>query len=373
MIRRLRDASGVRTSGEAADAAVRRGMADVLAALDNVIDDEAVLGRIHAQFGESVPGAAPDRGAGTAADEAWARIDVLDSATATATAARARRPAASRRRRATRLVAGTAAALAAGAVALAAIGMPGTPHNGAKEPLLTAAYVAKQVDSALSVAEPGEIARMTVTTTGSAAIPGAATTAEEWSYGDQWRSVTYSSAGHPVYDEGRSGSSGYTLVNYQARVWAHGSGLGTPAAPVPPAPGPRGCGPAVAALSWLFQPRPPGPGLSAGAQPSAVASALRAAISCGTLAQAGRQRVHGTEAIELTTRQDSLISETIWVSPATYLPVRVVVRLPGMAALQRTADITWLRPTAQNLANLTVPIPAGFRPVPRTEAAKIVF
>jgi hypothetical protein len=52
MIRWLRDAFGGGTKREAADAAVGRGMADVLAALDNVIDDDAALGRICAGPGE---------------------------------------------------------------------------------------------------------------------------------------------------------------------------------------------------------------------------------------------------------------------------------------------------------------------------------
>ena len=56
MIRRLRDAFGGGTKREAADAAVGRGMADVLAALDNVIDDDAALGRICAGPGETMPG-----------------------------------------------------------------------------------------------------------------------------------------------------------------------------------------------------------------------------------------------------------------------------------------------------------------------------
>ena len=56
MIRWLRDAFGGGTKREAADAAVGRGMADVLAALDNVIDDDAVLGRICAGPGETMPG-----------------------------------------------------------------------------------------------------------------------------------------------------------------------------------------------------------------------------------------------------------------------------------------------------------------------------
>lgn len=56
MIRWLRDAFGGGTKGEAADAAVGRGMADVLAALDNVIDDDAALGRICAGLGETMSG-----------------------------------------------------------------------------------------------------------------------------------------------------------------------------------------------------------------------------------------------------------------------------------------------------------------------------
>jgi hypothetical protein len=40
------------------------------------------------------------------------------------------------------------------------------------------------------------------------------------------------------------------------------------------------------------------------------------------------------------------------------------VRAPGLPAVQQTADITWLPSTAQNLAKLTVPVPAGFRQVP---------
>jgi hypothetical protein len=132
----------------------------------------------------------------------------------------------------------------------------------------------------------------------------------------------------------------------------------------------------VAALPLLFLPGLPRVHLSLSASsPAAVARALRAAISCGTLAVAGRQRVNGIEAIELTSPPDTP-SETIWVSPGTYLPLRVVVRsafhhaliVGDQPVLQLTADITWLRPTAQNLAKLTVPIPAGFRHVELGEA-----
>ncbi|HEV2934418.1 MAG TPA: hypothetical protein VGY96_14895 [Streptosporangiaceae bacterium] len=274
-----------------------------------------------------------------------------------------RRAARRRRRRLALRSAAGAAALTAAVVALAAGVVPGAGHGGAG----LAAYVVKRVDGALTAAEPGQIAQMTVTTT--VTVPDGTTataTAREWSYNGQWRSVTYSPAGHLVYDEGISTASVYTLVNYPERTWARQAGLG-----LRPAlkPGPGGCGPVIAALPLLFQPGLPGAGLSAGS-PATVAKALRAAISCGTLAVApGRQRVDGVEAIELTSRPGSQIAETIWVSPGSYLPVRVVLRSPpGPPVFQREADITWLPPTAQNLAKLTVPIPAGFRQVSLADA-----
>jgi hypothetical protein len=360
MIRRLRAALGGRTSREAADAAVGRGMAGVLAALDNVIDDDAALRRIHAGLAASVPGATPDRGAGTAADEAGARIGMPEPAVAMA---RAGGPAASRRGLALRSAAGVAAALTAAAVALAVIGVPGARHGGTG---LTG-YVVKRVDRALGAAEPGAIARMTVTfrSPGISGGQAATTTAEEWSYGDQWRAVTYSAAGQLRYDEGFSTASVYTVVSYLTRTWARQDGLGRPAKP---APGPGGCGSQVAALPLLFQPGLPGGGLTT-SSPATVAKDLRIAISCGTLAAAGRQRVDGIEAIKLTSSPDSMIAETIWVSPGTYLPMRVVVRPAlGTPGPWQTADITWLKPTVPNLAKLTVPVPAGFRQVPLAQA-----
>ncbi len=362
MIRRLRGAFGVGTSRQAADAAVGRGMTDVLAALHNIIDDDAALDRIFAELGTSVPGAAPPLGDLTAADKAFAPAGLPGPADTTT---RADGPGASRRRLALRAVAG-AAALTAGAITLVAVVVPGAAHNSSGGLADDTAYVVKRVYSALSAAGPGTVAQMTVTTR-SAAVSGgttAATTSEEWSYDDRWRAVTYSAAGQYLYDEGFSTASAYTVVSYRTRTWArqHGSG-----APAKLAPGPRGCGQAVAPLP-LPQPGLPG-GLSAGWEPATVAEALRAAVSCGTLAVAGQQRIDAVKAIKLTSRPDSVISETVWVSPGTYLPVRVVIRpAAGQQGPWQTADITWLPPTAQNLARLTVPIPAGFRRIPLARA-----
>jgi hypothetical protein len=292
-----------------------------------------------------------------------------------------------RRRLALRSVAGSAAVLAAGAVALVAVVVPGVAEN----PAIASADVVKRVDNALSAAEPGEIAQVRVTARGFAG-PGFAaktTNAEEWSYGDEWRSVSYSPAGQPVYDEGSSTSSVYTLVSYPTRTWARQRHLGRPVGlaqrgrpvigehpvgnrsvhPGAPVLGPPGCEPTGAADRLLLQPGLPGIGFSASAPPATAAKALRASISCGIFAVAGRDRVNGIEAIELKSRPGSFFTETIWVRPGTDLPIRVVVRsAPGQPAFRMTADITWLPLTTQNLAKLTVPIPAGFRRVPLAEA-----
>ncbi len=256
-----------------------------------------------------------------------------------------------RRRLVLPLAGGLAVALAAGVVALVSAGVPGERNNSTQGPLVSTAYVVRRVDRALGAAGPAEIAQATVITRG----PGGTTTTEEWSYGDQSRAVTNSLAGHPAYDQGLSGGSVYTVVSYMMRAWARHH---RQAAPVVGSPG---CEPGSAVVPL------PGPAgrLSSELLSATVVSALRAAISCGTLTVAGRQRVDGVEAIELTGRPGSAFPETIWVRPGTYLPVRVVTSTrTGRGVFGQTADISWLRPTPQNLAKLTVPIPAGFRQEP---------
>jgi hypothetical protein len=272
-----------------------------------------------------------------------------------------------RRRLVLRSMTGGVALLAASGAALAVVVLPRASGTG--QPAVDAAYVVRNVSDALNAAAPGTIAQMTITTSGGPR--GTATAAEEWSNGEQWRSVLYSSPGHPVYDEGYSSTSGYTLVSYPTRTWARQTGLGLPYAPFSGSPPSvkHGCGVALGRFPVLFRLGLPGTSTSTSSLPMTVATALRAAVSCGSLAVAGRQVVDGTETIKLTSRPGSLISETIWVSPDTYLPVRVVTSSPaGLPPVQQTADFTWLEPTAQNQAKLTVPVPAGFRKVPLLQA-----
>jgi hypothetical protein len=264
-------------------------------------------------------------------------------------------------------------------VAVAAAVLPGALLSGADGPVAYAANVVKGVNSALTKADSGTFAQMTVTTSVAPITAGnprahgktTTTTAEEWSYGDRWRSVTNSAAGRPVYAEG-FGPSGYTLVSYPRRTWARQAEAGRPAGSSFGAPG---CDRMSAAGPVLFQPSLPATGLAARSLLT-VARTLRASVACGTLDVAARQRFDGVEAIKLTSGRKSIIAETVWVSAGTYLPMRVVIRsLPGRSlvidkdvVLRQTADFTWLPPTTRNLARLTVPIPAGFRHVSYAQA-----
>ena len=239
-----------------------------------------------------------------------------------------------RRRVALRSAAGVTA-LTAGTAAMALVLLPSAARDAATGPAVDTAYVVRQVSGALSAAEPGDIAQMTITTTGGALPSGkpSTTTAEEWSYAGQWRLVTYSSPGHPAYDEGATASSTYTLVSYLTKTWARQSGLGRPTPfPAGAAAAKHSCAPAFADFPLLFRFGLPGTGSYASSLPSTVATALRTAVSCGTLQAAGRQQVDGIQAIELKSRRSSLLAETIWVSPGTYLPVRVTVRATWSSA-----------------------------------------
>jgi len=83
---------------------------------------------------------------------------------------------------------------------------------------------------------------------------------------------------------------------------------------------------------------------------------------------AGRQWVDGVHAIKIVSVAPVRGSQTFWVDPATYLPVRAVwaaawARSPGHGkhVLRLTGDFRWLAPTKAHLAALHVTVPSGFR------------
>lgn len=97
------------------------------------------------------------------------------------------------------------------------------------------------------------------------------------------------------------------------------------------------------------------------------------ALSCGLYYLSGRQQVDGVDAMTLVSRPrfgGGLFRSTIWVDPATYLPVRTsLITLSGPARGQRlTFDFRFLPPTKANLAEMHAAIrratlPATFRPL----------
>jgi hypothetical protein len=119
----------------------------------------------------------------------------------------------------------------------------------------------------------------------------------------------------------------------------------------------------------------PAPGLSCqdgfpSEYPSWRASIAKA-LSCGVFRLGGRQYVDGVDAMKLVSGPRYGFRVTLWVNPATYLPVRLSSTLlagPGRVQ-QLVTDFQFLPPTPANLAALhaavrRAPIPASFRLLP---------
>jgi hypothetical protein len=102
-------------------------------------------------------------------------------------------------------------------------------------------------------------------------------------------------------------------------------------------------------------------------------AALSKGVSCGLFRLDGRQQVNGVDALKIVSKpHDGLgAQETIWVDPATYLPVRVDVAFPATHGSQSLLeyDYRWLQPTKAGLAALHAAvrgatIPPGFKKLP---------
>ena len=111
-------------------------------------------------------------------------------------------------------------------------------------------------------------------------------------------------------------------------------------------------------------------------------SYLGTMLGCGDATVTGRAWINGVHTIKITgvpvrtklpkgmvkaTKAD--IHFTLYVNPATYLPMRVVSSTTsygggtGHSTHATTTNIRWLPPTAANVANAVVTIPRGFRHV----------
>ncbi|MGH3235805.1 MAG: hypothetical protein ACRDOH_21635, partial [Streptosporangiaceae bacterium] len=253
--------------------------------------------------------------------------------------------------------AGTAAAVAA--VTLAAAGATGAPrHVGIR----TTAYVVKHTESALAAAAAADDIMETRATDGRQ---------EFWLYQGPGspgmpdslfaRVETFSGTGQPVTDIGTvliqksNVETAETSVSYAAKTWWRGQAEGTP-------PGP----PLYIGTSCSSGPVTD--------QPAAIVTAdIRGLLACGFLTDEGTQYVDGVDAIKLVSnklfvaivpgvKRPVRVTATVWVDPVSYLPVRWAQSWKGKVL--SSSDLRWLSPTSANLAQLRVPIPAGFRQVP---------
>jgi hypothetical protein len=260
------------------------------------------------------------------------------------------------RRRRIAARASAASAVAAVAVAAAVIVSNGTTGASRDSGTYTTAYVVKHVTSALHAVN--EIASVRL-----APSPGEAPL-DLW-VRDGPRGLAYraeyfdSSGGEPILEVGMTA----TPANYQ--TWINVNpirGTWSKQSFQRPKPSGTGCGTPVPTSLDSFP---------------EVAAGLREYLACGTLSYQGRQQVDGVNALKLVAVQHqprgktlTTLTTTIWVDPATYLPVRVTyqVRLtaPGtrpFVSVPSRFDIRWLPPSSANLALLTVRIPPGFTQV----------
>jgi hypothetical protein len=177
-----------------------------------------------------------------------------------------------------------------------------------------------------------------------------------WAYRGQLREQGLDAAGKPLFDASSTTTqtpagpravmnvSG-TGVDYTSRTWWHSAlQLSLPAA-------------RQNACQDAFLPAPVGTTMDWAAQ-------IRTALSCGHFQMAGHERIGATDAIKLVSAKvNGPYTETLWVDPSTYLPVRVFwnwldPRAQGPGTL--TGDFRWVKPTQDNLGLLRVPVPSGF-------------
>lgn len=271
----------------------------------------------------------------------------------------ARRAAQHRRRRiVTRATAAAATAVVAAAVAIAAT-TAAAPHDGGTAAARNGgapagARLVSDVRSALAAASArGDMVQLR-------SLNGAE---EQWYYQGHGEVLTRQEAfspGQPLYDQGSRSTAAsyvYTYVSYPAKTWAR-SVFKTAQQQ---SPGPRVSCQTPINLSFMQD-------------PAALTTDIREALSCGQLTDKGTADINGVETIKLAGVLDHPVPSggrvvritTLYVSPATYLPVRwrVSLTLPqsdGHSATRGVSyDLSWLPPTSANLASLQVPIPAGF-------------
>jgi hypothetical protein len=260
-------------------------------------------------------------------------LDDFDQLTAPAA-----HPHPARRRRAVTAVIATAAA-----AGVAAASLPPAAQVLTSPKVQTAAYIVKHMNAALNAntAVLDVISHAPDSQTGQPVID------ETWSttLSNTSRSEELSPAGQPLTGILLTITAHRTVsitINYRDRTWStltYPFGSATTART--PAPLPQ--------------------------TPLRQAALLRTQMKAGQVSVAGRATVDGQSAIHLTEHlSGGLIN--LWVSPASYLPIREIDTSAGMSLTSSQAirdDYRWLPATAANLRLITAAaaIPAGFTQV----------
>jgi hypothetical protein len=258
--------------------------------------------------------------------------------------------------------AGAAAVVTAGAVAAA--GVTGAFGSAGGHPALTTtqiktdAYVFSRVEHALAAQAQDNVLQYdrTVFPPGSAIkavgptavqlskagadSPWSVGYALNWMYQGALKMSAFTASGRRVFDLGitQEGQAGSVMAIYGNSTYWRASF---------PAIGNGGTGP-IACTTNIALSDGPGNGWPA---------FIRSQLSCGEYLVVGRQWIDGIDTIKIA-GNDSHI--TLWVSPSTYLPVRLV---HTHATVRMQTDFSWLAPTPANLAALNVTVPAGFHQV----------
>jgi hypothetical protein len=256
-----------------------------------------------------------------------------------------------RRYAAPALIAGLAAA-GITAAAVVALGGPATRpvnpptahsttgHSPTRPVVRTAAYVVAHLKSALNANDDivAIIDHAPDSQTGKPVID------EIWStsLSHTYRITDLSPAGRPVTGYLVTVNAHRTVsivVNYRARTWTR----------------------TVYPFGSASDSRRAGPRRST---PLGLAAQLRAQVRAGQVTLLGPATVDGQRAIHLVERS-ARGTISLWVSPATYLPIREIDTAPGVSATSPQAirdDYRWLPATPANLRLLTTAaaIPSGF-------------
>jgi hypothetical protein len=252
------------------------------------------------------------------------------------------RPSPARRRATPVLIAGVAAAALAAADVATLGGHATTPAPQALShpKVWTAAYVVAHMKSALNA----NTAVMEVISRAPNSQTGKPVTDETWTApgSDTYRNEDLSATGQPTTGNLVTVTAHRTVsitINYRARTWAKTTyRFGSASSVGGPAPEP--------------------------ATPLQQAAQLRAQVKAGQVTLAGPATVDGQSAIHLRERQSGGLIN-LWVSPATYLPIREIDTAAGVPESSSKAirdDYRWLPATPANLRMLTAAgaIPAGF-------------